>query len=270
MSLTWVDNSSNETGFELERSVNGGAFALLISLPSNTVSYVDAAVVASTTYAYRVRAVNTIGPSAYSNTASVTTPALSVPARPTNLTVTNLAQTSLTLNWTDNSNNETGFTVQLATNSSFSSNVQTFSHTIGGTMTDTTAAKINATNLGCSITCKDLEASIRFYRDAIGFAVAQTFENEGKVVAALVAAGDCRIVLNQDDGQLGWDRIKGQGFYLQINVSGAADVDAAAARIKAGGGALLSDPEDRPWGARMFQFNDLDGFKLGVSTPLAG
>jgi uncharacterized glyoxalase superfamily protein PhnB len=100
--------------------------------------------------------------------------------------------------------------------------------------------------------------------------VAQTFENEGKVVAAVVAAGDCRIVLNQDDGQLGWDRIKGQGFYLQINVAGAADVDAAAARIKAGGGALLSEPADRPWGARMFQFRDLDGFKLGVSAPLVG
>ena len=67
------------------------------------------------------------------------------------------------------------------------------------------------TNLGCSITCKDLEASIRFYRDAIGFAVAQTFENEGKAVAAVVAAGNCHIVLNQDDGKLGWDRIKGQG-----------------------------------------------------------
>src|SRR4029453_14660086 len=88
-------------------------------------------------------------------------------------------------------------------------------------MTDATAA-INATNLGCSITCKDLQASIRFYRDAIGFAVAQTFEHEGKVVAGVLAAGDCRIVLNQDDGKLGWDRIKGQGLYLQINVAGGA------------------------------------------------
>ena len=93
-------------------------------------------------------------------------------------------------------------------------------------MTATTAA-LNATNLGCSITCKDLEASIRFYRDAIGFEVAQTFENEGRVVAAVVAAGDIRIVLNQDDGQLGWERIKGQGFYLQINVAGPADVEGA-------------------------------------------
>ena len=136
-------------------------------------------------------------------------------------------------------------------------------------MSDITAA-IRATTLGCSLTCKDLEASIRFYRDAIGFTVAQTFESDGKVAAAVVAAGDCRIVLNQDDGKLGWDRIKGQGFYLQINVVAPADVDAAAARIKAAGGTLLDEPADRHWGVRMFQFKDLDGFKLGVSTPLAG
>jgi len=136
-------------------------------------------------------------------------------------------------------------------------------------MTDVTAA-LNATNLGCSTTCKDLDASIRFYRDAIGFAVAHTFEHEGKVVAAVVAAGDCRIVLNQDDGKLGWERVKGQGYSLQINVASAADVDSAAVRIKAAGGTLLDEPADRPWGARMFQFTDPDGFKLGVSTPLAG
>jgi lactoylglutathione lyase len=127
-------------------------------------------------------------------------------------------------------------------------------------MTETRAV-INATNLSCSITCKDLAASIGFYRDAVGFTVEHSYEHEGKVVAAVVAAGDCRIVLNQDDGKLGWDRIKGQGFYLQVNVAGA--------RIKAGGGTLLSEPADQPWGARMFQFKDLDGFKLGVSYPLA-
>ena len=89
-------------------------------------------------------------------------------------------------------------------------------------MSDTTAT-IHATNLGCSITCKDLEASIRFYRDGIGFGVAQTYERDGKVATAIVTAGDCRLVLNQDDGKLGWDRVKGQGFFLQINVAGLAD-----------------------------------------------
>jgi uncharacterized glyoxalase superfamily protein PhnB len=136
-------------------------------------------------------------------------------------------------------------------------------------MTNSTAV-LNATTLGASITCKDLGASIGWYRDVVGFAVPQTFEHEGKVVTAIIAAGDIRIVLNQDNGQLGWDRIKGQGFYVQINVAEAADVDAAAARIKAAGGALIDEPADRPWGARMFQFKDMDGFKLGVSTPLKG
>lgn len=129
-------------------------------------------------------------------------------------------------------------------------------------------ASINATNLGCSLTCNDLPTSIAWYRDVLGFAVAHSFEHEGKVVAAVIVAGDCRIVLNQDDGRLGWDRIKGQGFYLQLNVAGPADVDAAAARLKAAGWALLNEPADRPWGARMFQFKDPDGFKLGVSTAL--
>jgi uncharacterized glyoxalase superfamily protein PhnB len=129
---------------------------------------------------------------------------------------------------------------------------------------------IDVTAMGCSITCKEIDASIRFYRDAVGFAVEHSFENDGKVVAAVIASGNCRIVLNQDDGKLGWERIKGQGFYLQLNVASAADVDTAAERIKAAGFTLLSEPADRPWGARMFQFLDPDGFKLGVSTPLAG
>jgi uncharacterized glyoxalase superfamily protein PhnB len=129
-------------------------------------------------------------------------------------------------------------------------------------------SSLNATTLGASLTCKDIEASIKFYRDTIGFAVPQTMEREGKVVAAVAVSGNITIVLNQDDGKLGWDRTKGQGFYLQINVASAADVDAAAARVKASGATLLSDASDRPWGVRMCQFLDLDGFKLGVSTPL--
>jgi uncharacterized glyoxalase superfamily protein PhnB len=129
---------------------------------------------------------------------------------------------------------------------------------------------LNGTTLGCSITCDDIEASIRFYEDILGFTVAMRFEHEGKPAGAVISAGEIRIVLNKEDGQLGWDRKKGQGFYLQINVASAADVDAAAERIKTAGGELLNEPEDRPWGARMFQFKDPTGFKLGISTPLPG
>ena len=128
---------------------------------------------------------------------------------------------------------------------------------------------LNATTLGASITHDNIEAAIAFY-EVVGFEVAMRFENEGKLAGAVVTAGDIRLVLNQEDGKLGWVRKKGQGFYLQINVASAADVDAAAARIKAAGYELLNEPEDRPWGARMFQFKDPTGFKLGISTPLQG
>ncbi len=127
---------------------------------------------------------------------------------------------------------------------------------------------LNATTLGLSLTCKDVEASLRWYNEVLGFTVGQSFERDGKVAGGVIAAGEIRIVLNQDDGKLGWDRIKGQGLLLQINVSSPADVDAAAERIRAAGGVILSEPEDRPWGVRMFQFKDPDGFKLGISTPL--
>jgi len=132
----------------------------------------------------------------------------------------------------------------------------------------TNTAGLHATTLGCSLTCQQLAASIAFYRDALGFAVDMTFEREGTLAGAVISAGQIRIVLNQDDGKLGWDRVKGQGCYLQINVQSAADVDAAAARIKAAGGTLTDEPADRYWGVRMFQFRDPDGFKMGISTPL--
>jgi hypothetical protein len=79
---------------------------------------------------------------------------------------------------------------------------------------------------------------------------------------------DCRVVVSQDNGKLGRNRIKGQGLYLLINVAGAANADVVAARIKNPGGTLLDEPSGRPWGPRMLQFKELDGFKLCVSTPL--
>jgi catechol 2,3-dioxygenase-like lactoylglutathione lyase family enzyme len=107
-------------------------------------------------------------------------------------------------------------------------------------------AVINATSIGGSLTCKELETSIRFYRDAIGFAVAQSFEHDGKVVASVVEAGDCRLVLNQDDGKLGWDRIKGQGFYLhQCGERGGCRRGGSADH--GGGRHALNEPADRPW-----------------------
>jgi hypothetical protein len=76
IALTWIRNSSNETGFQVERS-NGanGSFGLIATTAAGATTYGDTALAASTTYNYRVRAVGSAGTSAYSNVASLTTPA---------------------------------------------------------------------------------------------------------------------------------------------------------------------------------------------------
>lgn len=79
------------------------------------------------------------------------------------------------------------------------------------TMTETSAV-IKATHLSCSLTCKDLAASIRFFREAVGFSVAATYETEGKVTTAVIVAGNCQIVLNQDDGKTGLGSHQGPGL----------------------------------------------------------
>ncbi len=73
--LTWTDNATNESGFEVERSTDGGTtFALLTTVAANAESYADFAVDPLTEYCYQVRAVNGNGASTYSNQACATTP----------------------------------------------------------------------------------------------------------------------------------------------------------------------------------------------------
>jgi hypothetical protein len=72
--LTWADTSSNETGFRIERSGNGGASWSEIALVgSNVTGFTDNGLLAATPYQYRVRAYNSSGNSTYSNSASAST-----------------------------------------------------------------------------------------------------------------------------------------------------------------------------------------------------
>lgn len=74
VSLTWTDNSSNETSFEVERSIGTtNEFEMVASLPAGSTSHVDAGLFAHTDYVYRVRARNVTGASGYSNLLNVTT-----------------------------------------------------------------------------------------------------------------------------------------------------------------------------------------------------
>ena len=120
-----------------------------------------------------------------------------------------------------------------------------------------------------SFTVKDLQKSLAWYQDVLGFTIDRKIEREGTLRAVAFKAGDVRITIGQDDGAKGWTRIKGEGFSVSITTE--QDVDKLAQGIKARGGTLDMEPTDMTWGARLFRLRDPDGFKLSImrrNTPL--
>jgi hypothetical protein len=72
INLSWSDNSTNETGFKVERATSSAGPWTQIGTTTARTFY-STGLAASTTYYFRVRAYNSYGDSAYSNTAWATT-----------------------------------------------------------------------------------------------------------------------------------------------------------------------------------------------------
>jgi Fibronectin type III domain len=83
INLSWTDTADNETGFQIDQSTSSDFTQNLTtaSVGANVYTYSETSLAASTTYYYRVRAINDMGPSANTATASATTsaPSISIP-----------------------------------------------------------------------------------------------------------------------------------------------------------------------------------------------
>ena len=80
ITLNWVNNANNQSGFLIERSTgNASNFTQIAVASVGALSYTDTTASPFTTYYYRIRATNAIGDSAYSDTASATTFAATAP-----------------------------------------------------------------------------------------------------------------------------------------------------------------------------------------------
>jgi uncharacterized glyoxalase superfamily protein PhnB len=128
-----------------------------------------------------------------------------------------------------------------------------------------TNASFRPRALAVSLTVKDLNRSLRWYTEVLGFTKSRDFVRDGVMTGAALAAGDVEISLNQDDGKKGKDRVLGQGFSMRLTTE--QSIDEVAARVTKGGGSLDSEPADMPWGARIFALTDPDGYKFVVSSP---
>jgi len=109
-------------------------------------------------------------------------------------------------------------------------------------------------------TASDLARSMAFYRDVLGFVIGDEWRENGDLTGCEIHAGAVTFMLNQDDFAKGRDRQKGVGARIWCHT--AQDVDRLAAEIKARGGVLDQEPQDMPWGDRVFMLSDPDGFKF--------
>jgi catechol 2,3-dioxygenase-like lactoylglutathione lyase family enzyme len=66
---------------------------------------------------------------------------------------------------------------------------------------------LDAHDLGASLTVRDLERSFAWYRDTLGFTLDRKHERHGSLIAISLKAGTARVLLTQDDGAKGLDRL---------------------------------------------------------------
>ena len=83
-----------------------------------------------------------------------------------------------------------------------------------------------------SMTVADLGRSLAWYRDVLGFSVAERWERDGKLMGVGMSAGKAFFMLGQDDWKKGRDRVKGEGVRLWCE-TGHPDIAEAKAFAEA-------------------------------------
>jgi catechol 2,3-dioxygenase-like lactoylglutathione lyase family enzyme len=120
-----------------------------------------------------------------------------------------------------------------------------------------------ARTLSATLAVKDIQKSLVWYRDKVGFIVDKKFERSGKLNSVLLKAGNMHVLLTQDDGGTGWDKVKGAGFSLHFTT--AQDIEGLAQAIKERGGVVNLEKADA-LGGRVLRLRDPDGFTLLISA----
>lgn len=119
--------------------------------------------------------------------------------------------------------------------------------------------------ISAALTVNDLQRSIDFYVNGLGFTVKDRWERDGKLNGVMLVAGACELGLTQDDWAKGRDRVKGVGVGFYAETGQSLDLIASLAREH---GIEPDGPKKASWGARILEFVDPDGFRLTIHWPM--
>ncbi|MEO8504553.1 MAG: VOC family protein [Acidobacteriota bacterium] len=115
-----------------------------------------------------------------------------------------------------------------------------------------------------AMTVDDLQRSINHYVDGLGFTIKDRWERDGKLLGVMLVAGACEIGLSQDDWAKGRNRAKGIGVSFFAETGQSLDLIAALATER---GIAVEGPKLAPWGDRVVEIKDPDGYKLTIYWP---
>ncbi len=115
LDLRWKDNSNNESEFRVAISTDGINWRNIATPDRNETTVRIPNLQANTRYWFQVRAANAEGHSEYTNVLEATT-RVARPTAPAGLVAANVWATQIDLNWTDRSNNELGFQIEISVN----------------------------------------------------------------------------------------------------------------------------------------------------------
>ena len=112
---------------------------------------------------------------------------------------------------------------------------------------------------------KDVDASLRFYVDRLGFTIPWRYAEDGRAYVAQVDRQSCSLILSNQ-----WPEKVGKGLiFISLNVepetreAAVAALDALRAELEAKGAPV----KDGSWGYRLLVVDDPDGNQLFFNYP---
>ena len=132
--------------------------------------------------------------------------------------------------------------------------------------------KVHVTHVTPLLNVRDVERSMEFYREALGFECRNRFVQEGRVRWARIGNGNVEIMLNITGSVDEYDdvheaRPRRGNFSDCVLYLGVEDANSLYERFQRDG-FTTSEIFDAEYGVREFHMRDFDGYELSITSPL--